>query len=100
MQIKNPCALSDLPPGCRAKVSRIDGTGNIRNRLLALGFTPDTDIEVMDCDCGRQIVKVRDCNLILDGEVASHVTCAPQAEAESECPHAKRRPRGKWGFRG
>lgn len=76
MKTRKPCTLSDLPPGCRARVSRVEGAGNIRTRLLSMGLTPEAEIEVIDCDCGRQIVRVRGCNLILDGEVTRHVTCA------------------------
>lgn len=95
MKKKMPCALKDLPPGCRARISRVDGANDIRARLSALGLTPDTAIEVLDCACGRQIVKVRGCSLVLDGETACHVTCALDAltdpqSAEETCPGGRR----------
>lgn len=100
MNAQKTCLLSDLPPGCRAKVSKVEGTGTITNRLLALGFTPDADVEVMECGCGRQIVKVRGCNLVLDGEVTCRVACELQpvpspADAEDVRCDGKRRMRRK-----
>lgn len=90
MKKKMPCALNKLPVGCRARISRVDGAGDIRARLSAMGLTPETDIEVLDCACGRQIVKVRGCSLVLDGETAGHVTCALEPidgqEAAEACP--------------
>lgn len=70
------CALTSLRAGCRAKVARVDGSDAERSRLNALGLTPQTDIEVIDCCCGRQVVKVRGCSLILDDQMAGHVTCS------------------------
>lgn len=81
MKATKNATLSDLPPGCKAKVRKIEGAGNMRNRLLAMGFTPDVDIEIISCDCGRQVVKVRGCSMILDENVASRVTCAPMSAA-------------------
>jgi len=39
------CALSDLLPGERARVARIDADGAVRQRLLDMGILPDTVIE-------------------------------------------------------
>lgn len=75
------CALADLPAGCRAKVSRVECPGDVRARLLAMGLTPDTEVEVLDCSCGRQVVRVRGCSMILDGETACRITCALEPEA-------------------
>lgn len=106
MKKKTPCALKDLPPGCRARISKIEGTGDLRSRLSALGLTPDADIEVIDCACGRQVIKVRGCSLVLDGETACHVTCAPEAtdapqSGEEPCPGGRhlRKRRGLKGSR-
>lgn len=101
MTKKRPCALAELAAGCRARVARVEGTGDIRARLAAMGFTPDTDIEVLDCVCGRQLVKVRGCNMVLDGDTACLVTCARQEdEAESKKSLGFWRRGGKRGHRG
>lgn len=90
MQIKKPCALTELPAGCRARVSRIEGASDARARLSALGFTPDTAIEVLDCCGGRQVVKVRGCNLILDDNTAGMITCAKDDDS-APCACGRRR---------
>lgn len=93
MKNKKSCALAELPTGCRARISGVEGEGDIRARLSAMGLTPDTDIEVLDCACGKQVVRVRGCNIVLDGETACRVTCsAPQEENEQNC----RGLLGKW----
>lgn len=40
------CALSDLRPGERGRVARVDATGAVRQRLLDMGLLPDTVIEL------------------------------------------------------
>lgn len=90
MKTNTPCALAELPAGCRARVARINGAGDIRARLSAMGLTPDTAIEVLECLGGRQLIKVRGCNLILDGDTACKITCS-----RDEC----QKGRGRWaGF--
>lgn len=85
MKKQNPgaCALSNLGAGSRAKVAKVDGSDAERARLNALGLTPQADIEVIDCRCGRQVVKVRGCSLILDDETAGHVTCSLETLKQS-----------------
>lgn len=82
MKNENPCTLTSLPAGCRAKVARVEGSAAERSRLNSLGLTPQTDIEVIDCSCGRQIVRVRGCNLVLDDEMACHITCSLEPVSE------------------
>jgi DtxR family Mn-dependent transcriptional regulator len=40
------CALSDLRPGERGRVARVEATGAVRQRLLDMGLLPDTVIEL------------------------------------------------------
>jgi ferrous iron transport protein A len=75
MKKRTPCVLNNLPAGCRARISKVDGSGDMRARLAAMGITPETAIEVLGCVCGRQLVKVRGCNFVLDGDAACCVTC-------------------------
>lgn len=70
------CALTGLRAGCRAKVARVDGSDAERSRLNALGLTPQADIEVINCCCGWQVIKVRGCSLVLNDDVARHITCS------------------------
>lgn len=102
MKEERPCALTDLAPGCRAKVAKVEGNCALRSRLSALGLTPDADIEVIDCACGRQLVKVRGCSLVLDGDTACHVTCALEAVADSGRESDRGRKHGqhkRWGLK-
>lgn len=41
------CRLNDLQPGDQAKIRRHHARGAIRQRLLDLGFTPYTEINVI-----------------------------------------------------
>lgn len=77
MSTEKPCPLKCLPGGCKAKVMQIIGSPAVRSRLNALGFTPNTRIEVLDNASGRQVVKVRGCSLVLDEEFAGGIICEP-----------------------
>jgi Fe2+ transport system protein FeoA len=39
--------LPDLQPGARAVVARVDGDGSLGQRLLDLGFVPETRVTVV-----------------------------------------------------
>ena len=41
------CMLRDIQPGCRAKIRCHHARGAIRQRLLDLGFVPQTEVEVI-----------------------------------------------------
>ncbi len=41
------CRLNDLQPGDRARICRHHAAGAIRQRLLDLGFVPQTEINII-----------------------------------------------------
>ena len=43
----NHCMLKDVQPGCRAKIHCHHAKGAVRQRLLDLGFVPQTEIDVI-----------------------------------------------------
>ncbi|HOV69430.1 MAG TPA: ferrous iron transport protein A [Clostridia bacterium] len=42
-----PISLKELSPGQKSVVVRIDGRGAVRKRLLDMGITPGTEIQVL-----------------------------------------------------
>ncbi len=44
---KNCCMLDQVKSGKRAKIRRHHGCGAIRQRLLDLGFTPESQIDIV-----------------------------------------------------
>lgn len=56
---------------------QIVGNPASRSRLNALGFTPNTRIEILDNISGRLAVKVRGCSMVLDEQLAGDIICEP-----------------------
>lgn len=44
---ENCCMLRDIKPGGRAKIRCHHAKGAVRQRLLDLGFVPETEVEVI-----------------------------------------------------
>ena len=44
---RNCCKLNDINSGCRARIRCHHSKGAVRQRLLDLGFVPQTEIEVI-----------------------------------------------------
>ncbi len=44
---KNCCMLKDIKPGRRARIRCHHAKGAVRQRLLDLGFVPETEVEVI-----------------------------------------------------
>ncbi len=43
------CMLKDIKPGCHARIHCHHAKGAVRQRLLDLGFVPQTEIDVIRC---------------------------------------------------
>lgn len=69
------CCLSDLLKGARACVRTLTGDAAERNRLLSIGFTPGTMVEVKGCDAEHCCVFLRNCSVVLGGSVARRIVC-------------------------
>ena len=54
-------------------IRRVGGSEKVRQHLAELGFTPDTDVTVMNKVGGSVIVMVRDCRVALDREMANKI---------------------------
>ncbi len=68
------CPLSDLHPGQEAQVSQLCGGHALVNRLVALGFTPGTVVDVLqNYGHGPLIVRVREARLALGRKEAGQV---------------------------
>lgn len=74
--------LSELPPGTKGRIAFVSGHGPIRKRLLEMGMTSDTRIEVVRvAPLGDPIqIKIRGYNLSLRKSEAEHV----EVEVESQ----------------
>lgn len=80
------CTLCDVPAGGSAKVKSLTAKGPVRSRLYALGFTPGTIVEVCpeSCGAGCRRVRVRECALVLDQNLAGYIECVADAPALAE----------------
>lgn len=67
--------LSDLRPGARGRIAFVSGRGPIRKRLMEMGFTSDTQFEVVrTAPLGDPIeIKLRGYHLSLRKSEANHV---------------------------
>jgi ferrous iron transport protein A len=66
--------LSDLRPGDRATIGRLDGDGPIRRRLLELGLTPGTPVTLVRLAPLRDPIEIR---------VRGYQLCVRRAEADA-----------------
>ncbi len=73
----NEVPLSALPRGSRALVVSIRGGRGLVNRLMQMGITPGTIIEVIDNTAGPIMIKVRGVTIALGRGVASKIFVRP-----------------------
>ena len=71
------CCLYGLPQGTCARVRSLDGCGEIRTRLHAMGFTPGAEVVLCGAGAGGCRVRVRDALYVLDEGVAQAIMCDP-----------------------
>lgn len=65
--------LSRVPKGSKAKVVSIDAGGGLQYRLMQIGLTPGTELEVIENSRGPIIVLVRGVTLALGRGMADKV---------------------------
>src|SRR5438034_9149932 len=93
----NERPLSELRPGDRATIGRLDGSGPIRRRLLELGLTPGTPVTLVRLAPLRDPMEIR---------VRGYQLCVRRSEADAvrvqldpvETEHADTKTR--WGRAG
>lgn len=62
-----------LPPGTRARILSIDSGCRLRTRLLQMGLTPGTVVEVVDNTRGPVIIRVRGVTIALGRGMAGRI---------------------------
>jgi ferrous iron transport protein A len=70
----NERPLSELRPGDRATIGRLDGCGPVRRRLLELGLTPGTSVTLVRLAPLRDPMEIR---------VRGYQLCVRRSEAEA-----------------
>ena len=75
------CPLSVLGVGCRGRVCAVGGEGELRRRLLEMGFCGNASVEVVRRSPFGDPTefRLRGYHLSLRGEDAKHVTIVPDA---------------------
>ena len=70
--------LSDMPCGCRLRVSDLTGSPATRSKLYAMGILPGTEMEVRQSGdgAGGICVRVRQSSLVLGESLARSVYCS------------------------
>ncbi|MEE0954309.1 MAG: FeoA family protein [Eubacterium sp.] len=58
-------------------VGRVSGSPDIKKHLEDLGFTPETQVTVVQTSGGNMILKIRDSKLALTKEMASKIMVNP-----------------------
>ena len=69
--------LADVPIGRRATVTRIDGGRHMLQRLMSLGITTGSEIEVLHHRSGGVVVGLNGNRVALGAGVASHIQACP-----------------------
>ncbi|HDI75484.1 MAG: ferrous iron transport protein A [Thermoprotei archaeon] len=69
--------LAYLPPGTRARIVGLTGGYGQTRRLMEMGFTPGTQVEVLSSGPGPLLVKVRGVVVALGRGVASKIIVEP-----------------------
>ncbi|MBD5087028.1 MAG: ferrous iron transport protein A [Clostridiales bacterium] len=62
------------PIGKQGRVVKIDTDEKTKNRLQNIGIIEGGNIELMQSNFGDVIVKVRDCRIAMNKDVASKIT--------------------------
>ena len=65
--------LASLPPGSRARIISVETGHGLRTRLMQMGITPGTIIEVVDNSRGPVIVRVRGIVIALGRGMANKI---------------------------
>lgn len=78
-----PLTLAQVPQGARAKVIGYCCDNALRGRLCALGITPGCELDVCQA-CDQVRLRVKDCNLVLGGNMASGILCEPVMQSAED----------------
>jgi len=70
-------SLESLPPGTRARVLGVAGGYGLSRRLMEMGFTPGTIVEVVNSGPGPLLVRVRGVVIALGRGVARKIIVQP-----------------------
>ncbi|MDR1972442.1 MAG: ferrous iron transport protein A [Treponema sp.] len=65
--------LTFVRPGERRAVTRLGGPEEMKNRLLAMGFTVGSEVKVVAELAGNLIVAVKDSRLAISREMANRI---------------------------
>jgi ferrous iron transport protein A len=65
--------LSLAKSGEKRVVKKLNGTDDLKNRLLAMGFTVGSEIKVVSELAGNLIVLVKDARLAISREMANRI---------------------------
>ncbi len=86
-EIQNLESLSDLPAGARGVVRQLRGGREFAGRVVALGFTPGVEVEIIQNNGkGAIIVAVRDTQVALGHGEAAKVLVEAQPESPLMAP--------------
>ncbi len=72
-----PLPLSALPPGSRARIVALNGGYGSMRRLMEMGLTPGTVVEVVRNGPGPIILRVRGAMIALGRGLASKILVEP-----------------------
>ncbi|HHV42847.1 MAG TPA: ferrous iron transport protein A [Clostridiaceae bacterium] len=72
--------LTLLRPGERALIRNINGKADTRSRLRSMGLVEGATTELISYDNCIVLIKVGDCRLALDKELAARVLVTPTME--------------------
>ena len=76
--------LPDFPAGSMVTIDGINGGHKLRCRLLAMGLTPGTTVQVGATSCGGCCVRVRNADLFLGQGMSEKVLARPLALDSTE----------------
>ena len=68
--------LTIIGLGNQVKVQRINGTNEVKQHLLELGFNVGASVTVISSLNGNLIVKVKDSRIAIDSALANKIFCA------------------------
>lgn len=77
MRMNQIIDLSSLPPGTRAKVVDIVAGSGLRIRLLQMGLTPGTELEIVDKHGGVIVIRFRGTVLGISKGIARKIFVLP-----------------------
>lgn len=87
-------SLLEMPCDCCLLVEELTGSPALRSRLHAMGILPGTKLELHRGGCGAMQVRVKDCSLVINKELAGFVFCRPTEGPPKKCCLERRQHEG------